>query len=300
MSAIFEQIFVLLVFVAVGAVLSGCKIVRLEHSKILSSLLVYLFLPCNIFKTFSTNFTVKYITERYSLLLISLVLLLCIILISHLISKLFAKDIYSRYIYEYSLISPNYGYMGYPLVENLLGSAGLVDFMVFALPVSLYIYTIGFAKLTKRPINCKKLLNPAVIATGLGILFGLTGLTLPSVFNKICTTASSCVGPISMLLTGMVIAQFNVKVILHNARVYILTLIRLIALPLSAGLILSCFFDTSIVQIVVMFLALPCGMNTVVFPRLVDEDCHIGAGLALVSTVLSCVTIPLIISFFHI
>ena len=49
---------------------------------------------------------------------------------------------------------------------------------------------------------------------------------------------------------------------------------------------------------VLLLYAMPTGLNTILFPRLVGENCEIGAGLACVSTALSCVTIPLILSIF--
>ena len=42
-----------------------------------------------------------------------------------------------------------------------------------------------------------------------------------------------------------------------------------------------------------MVLAMPCGMNTIVFPKLVGEDCKPGAALAFITTILCIVTIPI-------
>ncbi len=106
--------------------------------------------------------------------------------------------------------------------------------------------------------------------------------------------------PVSMLLTGIVISGFSLKSIINNAKIYFLTIARLILIPLLIGFALSLFCETSIVQTAVLFYALPCGMNTVVFPRLVDENCKIGAGLAIVSTILACITLPIILSIFNV
>lgn len=160
MSIIFSQVIMLFVFIAIGFVLGKTKISKNEHSQILSSLLVYIFLPCNIFKTFSKNFTVTYIIEGYQQLILSTVIILILLVLSHFVSKLFSKEKYEKCIYEYSLIVPNYGYMGYALAEALFGEAGLTNMMVFALPVSLYIYTIGFCKLTKRGFSLKNYATP--------------------------------------------------------------------------------------------------------------------------------------------
>lgn len=102
--------------------------------------------------------------------------------------------------------------------------------------------------------------------------------------------------PVGMLMTGVVISGFSFKSILSNKRVYVVAVLRLIVLPLIIGLTLSLFADREMVRTAVLFYALPCGLNTVIFPKLVDENCEIGAGLALVSTVLSCITLPILLT----
>ena len=300
MSIVFEQVFVLCAFVVVGYVLTKTGIVAAEHSKILSGLLVYVFLPCNIFNTFSTNFSVTYLTANYPLLVTSLVLQAVLLTGSFFGAKLFSKHPYERRIYEYSLAVPNFGYMGYALSEGLLGSAGLIDFMIFALPVNVYTYTMGYARLTKRSMNLKGLLNPVMIATALGILAGITGYRPPAIFMDVVDKARGCMGPVSMLLAGIVMAQFPVKQILGNWKIYPVIALRLLIIPGLVGLSLLGLNKPDILRIAVLFYALPCGMNTVVFPKLVDENCHIGAGMGMISTLLACGTIPLVFHLFGI
>ena len=299
MVTIFSQVLLLIIFVAVGFSLSKVGVVKNEHSQILSSLLTYVFLPCNIFKNFSKNFTVQYLTDRYLLVIISTALIVILITAAYFAAKLFSKDNYERCIYEYSLIIPNYGYMGYALAQALLGEVGVINIMTFALPVSLYIYTVGFAKLTKRGLSLKKLCNPIIIATALGIIVGLSGIGVGDLLTNVLETASKCMAPVSMLLAGIVISGFSLKRILGDKKAYVLSFIRLIAVPITLGLVLRLFFEPYLVQTVVLFYALPCGLNTVVFPRLVNENCEIGASQALISTLLSCFTLPLILSIFH-
>jgi len=50
----------------------------------------------------------------------------------------------------------------------------------------------------------------------------------------------------------------------------------------------------------VVLLAMPCGLNTIVFPKIVGEKCDIGAGLAFVSNIAACITIPLVFALFEI
>ncbi len=298
MSTIFQQILLLLLFVGMGFILTRTKVLNGSYSQIISSIVVYVFLPCNILKTMGTQFTVSYVTSNYETILVSFAVLLAVMLLAYFICKFIAKDRYERYICEYSLVISNSGYMGYALAESLFGSS--LSLMVFGLPFSLYIYTIGFSKLTKRTLSLKKLLNPIILTTLTGMLIGLSGLEMPKFVLNVFEKGSSCMAPCCMLLTGIVIAGFNLKEVLLNAKVYIVSALRLVGVPLLTGGVLSLFFSESIVHSAVLYTALPCGLNTVVFAKLINENSRTGAGLALVSTIASCITIPLVFALFGI
>ena len=300
MTVIFEQVFILVAFAAAGFGLAKANIVKAEHSKMLTGLLVYVFSSCNTVKTFATNFTVNYLKENYLLLVAALIVLGALLLVMHFAAKPFSKSKYERYVYEYSLIVPNYGYMGYALAESLLGASGLIGAMVFGIPMSIYIYLIAFCLLSKRPISPKGLLNALTVSMFIGMIIGLFEIQLPSVVTSILDTSRACMGPSGMLLAGIVISRFNFKEILSNVRIYIITILRLMITPVVVGVCLGFFCPMYVVQSAVVVLAMPCGLNTVVFPDLVGEDCRIGAGLALVSNLLSCITIPIVFSIFGI
>lgn len=310
MIALFEQTLILFLFIAVGFGLARAKIIHGEHAKILSELLVYIFLPCNCVMTFSSNFTVQYITEKYTLVVAASVLIIVIGVIMYFVAKLFSKNKYQRCIYEYSLVMPNYGGVGYPIAMGIFGIAGLTDAMVFAIPMSIYAYTYGYASLTKRNISLNNifnlhtllmLVNPVTVSMFVGMIMGLTGFSLPNFMNSAITSASGCLAPVAMLIVGITIADFNLKKLLSDIRTYIVVALRLIVQPvLFGGIMWFMGIRGAVLTSAVMFLALPCGMNTVTLPRLFDENCEIGASMALVSNVLACVTIPLILALFGI
>ena len=271
-----------------------------DASKVLSSLLVNIFLPCKIFQSFSSQFTIKYITAKFTFLLVSAAIVLLLSVIAHFVVPLFSKDKFEKNIYEYSLIIPNYGYMGYALAEVLLGNSGLMNIMTFALPSSLYIYTIGFAKLTKKSLNFKELINPVMFSTVLGITAGLVGIRLPAFLTTAIKSSADCMAPVSMVLTGIVVSNLSFKKCICNSKIYCLIAFKMILLPIIIGVILKSFFDASLVQTAVLFYSLPCGLNTVVFPKLVHGNSEIGASLALITTIFSCITLPIILGLFNI
>lgn len=300
MIVVFEQVFTLFLFAAAGYALSKSGVVNPGHSKLLSTLLVYVFLPCNIFRTFSENCTALYLRENYRTILASIGLLAVLAVSMEFVSRLFSRDSYERRIYRYSLIIANYGYMGYALAESLLGAAKLMNVMMFAMPLSVYTYTVGFSSLTKRKMTLRKLINPVNLSMILGIAAGLSGLPMPNVLMGAVGKASSCMAPVSMLMAGIVISEFRLRDLLRQPRTYILTALRLVVIPILLGSALSLLGRPEIVESAVVLLAMPCGLNTIVFPKMVGENCEIGAGLAFISNILACATIPLVFALFGI
>ena len=144
-----------------------------------------------------------------------------------------------------------------------------------------------------------ELLNPVIITMAVGMALGLSGLQMPALVSDILGKGSACMGPVSMLLTGIVISEYKLKEILGDKKIYIMSALRLLVIPVVIGVILGLFADKELVRTAVLLYALPCGLNTVVFPKLVNENCKIGAGLALVSHLAACLTIPLVFWLFQ-
>ncbi len=102
-----------------------------------------------------------------------------------------------------------------------------------------------------------------------------------------------------MILTGCVIAQFNIRKILSNLLIYKVVLIRMVALPLiliAAAKAIRLPAETYMT--IVSVHTMPTGLNTVIFPASVGKESTLGAGMACVSNVLAVGLIPLFFYLF--
>lgn len=298
MNALFEQLFVLYLFIFLGWLLGKLKKDAAEKSGLLSVLLVNLFFPCKLFLNYATNFTVSYIQQNYMTFFISTGLLLVLVLIGHFLPRMLTKHSYERQVYSYNTSITNYAYFGYVLVEQVFGTAAMNNLMVYCIPCSLYCYTFGVAKLMDRKASLKSLINLITISIALGALWGLLQLPIPGVVHTVMKNAGSCVGPVSMVLVGMVLSTFSLKDLIPSVSAFVFCLVRLLAVPLVIfGLCkgLGCIIPLpeAVYPSAVLMACMPCGLNPVVFPKLVGQDCRLGAQLILLSSILSCATIPL-------
>jgi predicted permease len=99
-----------------------------------------------------------------------------------------------------------------------------------------------------------------------------------------------------MVLTGISLSAFAPRELVTDVKTYIVVALRLVGIPaLVFGACTLLRLDGVIVPATIMA-SMPCGLNTIVFPKLVGEDCKTGARLALISHLFSLVTLPLWLS----
>ena len=167
---------------------------------------------------------------------------------------------------------------------------------MFAIPFIIYTYTFGYAILTNSSGSIKKLINPITIAIVLGAVVGVTGLTMPNALSSIISSASACVGPLSMILTGIVLSTFALGRLFVDINSYIFLAVKMIFLPAVCFGICLLLGIKEIGFMVLIITCMPCGLNPIVFSKLVGEDCKPGARLVVLSHLIAIISLPLWLS----
>ena len=211
---------------------------------------------------------------------------------------------YCRQIYKYSLTFANWGYMGNYIVLGIWGDEALFKYTMLTFFLNVLTYAWGLYIMVPKSENTKSilsnlktgLLTPPFIALILGIVLGISGLNkfIPPFLTNALSAAGNCMGPMAMLLAGLVIGGYNFLDLLKDKRVYFATLLRLIIIP--AVLVMSLKglnANATITALALIAFATPTGLNTVVYPAAYGRDTKPGASMAMVSHLLSIITIPL-------
>ena len=228
----FSQTLLLFIFMLTGFLLKRGKLLPDNSAQVLSKLEMLVILPALNYKVFAANFNRAVLREMGGTMLWGLVLLSIVFALALLLSRFFAKDRNTRDIYTYSFTIPNYGYVGYALMAALYGETMLFRMMIFVLPISVFTYTIGmYLLLPYKTITWKRLLNPSFLGILLGLLVGLFEIPMPAVITQAAASASACMAPLAMILTGFVIGSQQIKTLLTDTKVYIACAFRLLILP---------------------------------------------------------------------
>lgn len=303
-SATLNQMFVLFTFMALGYFLNFKGILPLNTSIALSRLETNVLVPCLVFNTFYKYCTVENLSEKWLYIVYGMAVMLVSLIIGIFLSKLFAKDDYLQKIYTYSFAVANFSFMGNAVVLGIFGEDVLFDYMIFTLPLCLYVYSFGTASLIPKSkdnskFSFKVFLNPICMSMLFGAIAGVTSLPLPKFLVTAISSAGACMSPLAMILTGFVVANFSIKTLARVKRIYLASILRLVILPIIFVLALKLFkTDSTIIMLTLCATAMPLGLNTVVFPAAYGGDTTPGASMALISHLMSIITIPIMFTLF--
>ncbi len=302
-----SQVSALAAMIGIGFLVGKLKLVPENSAAVLSRLENLVFLPALMFGTFLSGFTRDAIGSVWKLFLGSLILELIVIPIAFVITRLCSKDGFVRNIYMYGLCFANFGFMGNAVVSALFPEIFL-EYSVFTLMLWIFINLWAIPVLLMdgggKGVPIKKRLltffNPMMIGMFVGAILGICGLKLPTFASTVVTSLGNCMSPIAMLLTGLTVSRIPLKKMLSVKSIYVVTAIRLLLFPavfLLAAKLLQ--LDRTFVICALCAVAMPLGLNTVVIPTAYGKDPGVASGMALVSHLLSCLTIPAVLALFE-
>ncbi len=298
-----EQVAILYVLVAVGAICDKIGIYTEKIAKSCTDLLFYVITPAVIIQSFCT---LEYNPETAKGLFVAMACGFILHIVSALISTVvFNKcNIDEGCIYKYSCAYGNCGYMALPLAGAVLGEEGvfycsavIVAFNVFSFTHGIYTITKGKGG-EKVKFDFKKLFfNPGVISVVIGLPLFLLSVNLPDVISSPLNYVASLNTPVAMLIFGTYIANTNFKSIFKNWRIFAVALVKLIILPLllMAGFRLAGITGTLLAALLISAGA-PTANNTVMFAAKYDRNIGLASQTVAVVSFISIITLPVMIA----
>lgn len=292
-------------FIIIGYVLVKCGVLSEGAASVLSRLENAVFIPGLVLGTFINNFTAEKIGAAWKLIVISFLIAFVAISVAILVSKAVTKDKYTQKIYTYGLSFSNFGFMGNAVVSALFPDI-FFEYLIFTLPLWVLIYIWGVPSLliancdqkTTFKEKMKSFANPMFVSMIIGMIIGLCSIPLPRWILSIINISGDCMSPIAMILTGVVVSSFPLKNAFTNVSVYIISIIRLVVIPL-VFIGISAFIEMprTVYICALCSLQMPLGLNTIVIPSAYGKDTSVAASMAITSHLLAVITIPLIFAF---
>lgn len=289
-----KQIAIMALLMAVGIYLSRKGFLSPQGTKDLGAILLRIIIPCVIVKSYITTYS----RER----LLELALSAGLALAAFVLAMGIAYLVYGkrRRIENFASAFCNAGFIGIPLAQAVIGDEGVFYMAASVALLNLFQWTYGVYIMTDRrdSISAKTIAkNPVVIAIVIGITLFLSRLPVPGIVTSTLGHIAGMNTPVAMILMGTYMAKLPWRKLLDK-RAYGCVLLRLVVIP---AVVLAVFWalpisNQNVALAAYLAAATPVGANICVFAQQYDCDYEFSVVTVCLSTVLSIVTVPLMVS----
>ena len=313
-----SKILSLLVLVGAGVVLVKTKLLKKEDSVALSKISVFLLSPCVIVSSFSMKVDGK---AGQSLLLCFFYAILANFLFLFL-GTLLRKPLHLSPVEEMSMEYTNCGNFVLPIVASVLGEEYLLYVSAYITVYNLLVWTHGIhlfqgkAEQTKEEKSkgeqsgggqkqnafLKILFNPNILAILFGVFLFFTKISLPAPISLAISDLGKMIGPISMLITGIILGSMSFKKILSYRRIYMVTAFRLLFFPFIYLLLISVlsridgFLDNPVLFLVTFLSAMaPAAANVSQFAILYGKEEEYASCINIFTTLCTIISVPILV-----
>ena len=136
--------------------------------------------------------------------------------------------------------------------------------------------------------------TPAIISVFIGLLIFIAGIPLPDIISQPISYAAAINTPLSMFITGMIIAASPIKNMFNNKLVYFAIIVRMFIIPVVCIAIFENYLISAewLLMFVIILEACPCASISSVFAVQFGYDEDVAAAMVVLTTFISIITLP--------
>ena len=289
MEKLWSLEFNIFAMMAVGYLIRKIRIVGKEAERVITDLVLYVVLPCNIFNSFMGSHGGIGFSDYAAVLLVSIGI--------QVLSLIYGKFAFPRETPDrrcnlaYAMICSNAGFLGNAITEGVFGAPGLMLTSIYLVPQRIMMWSEGLAiysgvsdiKGTVRKVAT----HPCVIACILGVAFMACGWTLPALLLTPVQQIGRCNTPLTMLMIGMILSEIDLRHAVDKT-IALFTVHRLVLMPLIVWLAcLALHLSKIVTGVSVLLAAMPAGATTTMLSAKYNRDPQFATRLVVFTTVCS-------------
>lgn len=299
-----QQIAQLFIIIFLGWAIVKAGILKSEDSKTLSMVLLYIITPCVILNAFQIERTVDTVRMMELSLLSAVILSVLSIVLGGLLAKPFRLDI----VETASVMYPNCTNMVIPLVIGAFGEDWVIYVTCYSMVQTILVWTHARILISgKRKISLRNLVcNVNILAIMLGLFLFVFQLRLPGVIQSAFSMAGDTIGPVAMLIIGMLMAGIDMQRLRSYRQIWKPVLLRLIVLPVIlvcvakySGLAALAPHGETLIIISLLSVIAPSANIVPQFSQMFGRDALYASLINTVTMLLCIITMPLMITLFQ-
>ena len=299
-----EEFAKLFAIMLMGYAVVKAGLMKSSESKSVSVIMVYLVIPCVILNAFQ----VEYTPDVQKGLLLACAAAVAVHILFLLLTAILKKPLHLDVIERATIIYSNAGILVIPLVQELLGQEYVIYSSAYIAIQLILIWTHCKNMLCEEDkLEWKKvLLNVNIISIIVGVVLFIFRIQLPSGAQDVLNMMNNMIGPLGMLLAGMVIAEVPLKTVFTRKRSYLSAALRLFIYPVFVlGLMkviqtFASIQDSKQILLTVYLASITPACATVTsMAQLYDKDAAYSSSLYVLTTLLSIATMPVMVGLFE-
>ena len=297
-SIILNQLVTLFIVIGLGYFLRKIKLMPVEFTRQLTKLAM----PCLIINSVLTMQERPDIKNVMIAFIASFAMYIFLPLIGWIVSKILFVPKKDLGLYIFMTTFLNVGFMGYPLIEALLGNQAIFYTSIVNIVFNLGCYSYGILLVNMGihddvKLSPKLLLTPGLIFSFVALILYFFNIHFPESVTKSFTYVGGLTTPLAMLLIGTSLANIDIKKVFTEWRLYIFTAIKQIALPILLCPLIKYFITDSVLNnVIFIMISVPIANSAVLFATEYRANEELAAKAVFISTLLSLATIPIVVS----
>jgi len=203
----------------------------------------------------------------------------------------------------FALMFANVGFIGYPIVASIFGPKAIFYAALLNMPNTFFVFTAGVMLIkgerSIRHLNFKVLFSSGMVAAFIAALLVALSVRTPDMIARPITMVGNITVPAALMIIGSAMARLPLKEIMGSAKVYLVSVLRLVVVPLSIYFLFKlCGVSDIVNNINTIVIAMPVASFGTMFCMKYGRNPSLITEITFITTVGSIITIPLITLLF--
>ena len=298
-AILLQQILIIFLEIGTGIVITKIGIMDDKNSKFLSNLVMAVTLPCTLLASAGIDGgreAVAGMLKGYVVLEIFYIVCICLCL---LLSRAMHLTRGQKAVLVGAAVMPNSAFIGIPLITALLGSEagalyGAAGIMAYNILFFTYVQHLFDPE---AKVSLKAFLTPTNITTAIMVVMLVSGLRLPGILESFCKAMGNTTTPLALIIAGGMLARSDLKKLVANPLVLLITGLRCLVFPLGFLAVLCLLpLDPTLRMAVLILASCPAGSLTAVLAKQYDTEGELASQAVAHSTLCILISVPLVLS----
>lgn len=296
----FEQMLVMLLMLIVGVVCAKTGVIDADGNRKITRFTLAVPQSCMVLSS-AVNIEFEINAAKLAAVFFSgFVMYAVLIALGALVWLVLRKKEGERELYAFMTVFGNVGFMGFPVVNALLGGEALLYASLLLVPFNLLAYSVGVMMIRGElrggfHFDTSVLRSAPMVATYVAVVLLLLRVQVPAPVEQAVDSMGDMIVPLSMIIVGASLGDMPLREALGDWRCYVFSAFRLLAVPAAVWFVMGLFVkDALLLGAMTIQAGMPVAAVAAMLSLQYGRNASLASRTVFVSTVLSTLTIPLV------